>query len=169
VHLRQLIARIESIGPNLRWSPVPAREIDEFERRHALRLPDEYRLFIREVGIGPGLMPLGAYEDDGILATVVGDPARPFPHDDAWQLLGSYLRVADLDGVEDASEEMDAIYDEAEERMQDAILDDPSILRTDGFIPVADLGCREWAALITGVPAPDGKGEAPLRFRSGAP
>ncbi len=143
--LRALIADIDPAPP----APLSSDEIERFEARYRVRLPDEYRAVLTELGIGPDLLPLGAHEAHEYFKQIVGDPSQPFPHQDSFQLLDRFLDEQALEGVEDASPEMDAIYDEATERMDDAIFDDDSLLRTDGLIPVADLGCNEWVALIT--------------------
>jgi hypothetical protein len=67
--------------------PIPLSTIEEFEARHGISLPGDYRLFITEIGnggAGPyyGLFPFGQLEDrrswgEGDL---VGDVSQPFPH-----------------------------------------------------------------------------------------
>jgi hypothetical protein len=73
--------------------PLPDREVDDFEQRHGIELPAEYRAFVTRVGhggpgqyggTGPfyGLLPLDCWAEaliedgrDGILATPF--PTRP--------------------------------------------------------------------------------------------
>ena len=69
--VRNVLERMHSCDPNLagEWG-VPFRtepcltepEIDSWEAAHGIRLPHEYRLFLREVGNG-GLMAFSDYRD----------------------------------------------------------------------------------------------------------
>src|SRR4051794_40138647 len=65
--------------------------VEAFEDRHGLRLPDDYRAFITEVGnggAGPhyGLFPFGQQDDSFDLCSwdegdLIGDPSKPFRHE----------------------------------------------------------------------------------------
>ena len=77
--------------------PLPVSVIEAFEGRHGVSLPEDYRLFITEVGdggAGPyyGLLPFGKDDDDRDWegGGLVGDPGRPFPHTTAWNLPDSF-------------------------------------------------------------------------------
>jgi hypothetical protein len=77
-------------------NPVLAkRDVVAFEQRHGIRLPEEYRGFLTNVGnggAGPyyGLFPLGIMDDNWGHAAwqegvdLVGILREPFPHTDAW-------------------------------------------------------------------------------------
>ena len=77
--------------------PIPVSTIEEFEARHGIRLPDDYRHFVTEIGnggAGPyyGLFPFGQ-QDDGLSweqGDLIGDVAQPFPHVEAWNLPVSF-------------------------------------------------------------------------------
>jgi hypothetical protein len=60
--------------------------VREYEERHSLQLPADYRTFLLQVGnggAGPcyGLYPLGFFAD-----YQVGDLSKPFPHTAAWNV-----------------------------------------------------------------------------------
>jgi hypothetical protein len=70
--------------------PLPVSVIEEFEQRHGVSLPEDYRRFVTEIGnggAGPyyGLFPFGQ-QDDGFVycawetGGLVGDFSQPFPH-----------------------------------------------------------------------------------------
>ena len=77
--------------------PIPVSTIEEFEARHGIRLPDDYRHFVTEIGnggAGPyyGLFPFGEL-DEGLSweqGDLIGDVAQPFPHVEAWNLPVSF-------------------------------------------------------------------------------
>src|SRR4051794_33564113 len=77
--------------------PQPVAVIEAFEERHGVSLPEDYRLFITEVGnggAGPhyGLLPFGKDDDDRDWegGGLVGDPSKPFPHAAAWNVSESF-------------------------------------------------------------------------------
>lgn len=120
-------------------------EVLEFERVHAVRLPEEYRAFLMCVGkggAGPGygVFDLGEcdegfefrawHEGDGF----VGSLRLPFPHAAAWN---------DLSGMpDDALSDTDAA---AYERQREAF-EAGYYAPLDGAIPICHLGCalRQW-------------------------
>jgi hypothetical protein len=132
---------------------LPEAEVAAFERAHGIRLPEDYRRFLTEVGnggAGPhyGLFPLGWHlamrslepwrAGDGS----VGIPSQPFRHSRRWN------RVAgkpDEDAV--PASEYDAAMDEWQVAYFDCRL-------MDGAVPLANLGCglSEWL-VVTGLEA----------------
>src|SRR4051794_12354995 len=80
--------------------PLPVAVIQAFEVRHRVRLPEDYRLFITEIGnggAGPycGLLPFGKDDDDRDWegGGLVGDLSKPFPHTTAWNLPEAFWGV----------------------------------------------------------------------------
>lgn len=137
---------LESDAAEFRCSAVMTEaEVREFERAHAVRLPEEYRAFLMCVGrggAGPGygVFDLGEcdagfefrawHEGDGF----VGALRRPFPHATAWN---------DMRGMpEDALSETDA----AAYEVQRAAFEEGYFAPLDGAIPICHLGCalRQW-------------------------
>ncbi len=120
-------------------------EVLEFERAHAVRLPEEYRAFLMAVGkggAGPGygVFDLGEcdegfdfrawHEGDGFVGTL----RLPFPHTAVWN---------DLAGMPaDALSDSDA----AEYERQRAEFETGYFAPLDGAIPICHLGCalRQW-------------------------
>jgi hypothetical protein len=78
--------------------PLPAAEVEAFERKHSITLPDDYKYFLTQVGnggAGPfhGVLPLGewAFTDrlhkiDDPEWHIDGEPGQPFQHTQAWNL-----------------------------------------------------------------------------------
>lgn len=150
-------------------------EVLEFERAHAVRLPEEYRAFLMCVGkggAGPGygVFDLGEcdvgfdfrawHEGDGFVGTL----RLPFPHAAAWN---------DLAGMpEDALCETD----EAAYERQRAAFEAGYFAPLDGAIPICHLGCalRLWL-IVSGPEAghvwedrrADFEGLAPVQTRGG--
>ncbi|MBN8422178.1 MAG: SMI1/KNR4 family protein [Verrucomicrobia bacterium] len=137
---------LESDAAEFQCSAVMTEaEVLEFERAHAVRLPEEYRAFLMCVGrggAGPGygLFDLGEcdegfdfrawHEGDGF----VGALRLPFPHSAAWN---------DMRGMpEDALSETDA----AAYEVQRAAFEEGYFAPLDGAIPICHLGCalRQW-------------------------
>ena len=83
-------------GDGFEWNPVIAEDrVEAFERCHSIRLPSEYRDFLTQIGnggAGPyyGIFPLGTVDDNvtvrewNVNDNLVGDPAKPFRFDHAW-------------------------------------------------------------------------------------
>ena len=129
---------------------VTESEVERFEAEHGVRLPEDYRWFLTNVGnggIGPhhGLHPLGTM--DGASGDVVpwsdelvGPLSRPFPHSDAWN---------DLTGMPDfqralGDDRFEADLDLFDERYWGAE-------QVEGSVPICHLGCalRIWL-VVTG-------------------
>ena len=133
--------------------PLPIAVVEAFEGRHGVSLPEDYRLFITEIGdggAGPcyGVLPFGKDDDDHDWegGGLVGDPSRPFPHTGAWNLPQSFW-----DGEPDPPpgtppEEEDRLM-EAWDRELEAYYWNPAIM--DGAIPICHLGCayRQWLVI----------------------
>jgi len=127
--------------------PLPEPEVAAFEMAHRIRLPDEYRRFLVDVGnggAGPyyGLFKLGERMDLRDLCSwtendgVVGVPAEPFPHSGAWN---------DLSGAPTEDDEEDVSYDQLMEEFEDRYF---SPHHMNGAIPIADLGCAHGHWLV---------------------
>ena len=70
-------------------APLSERTVRDYERRHGVTLPDQYRRFVTEVGdggAGPnyGLFRLRDVFEEPWLGR--GDPTKPFRHTHAWNL-----------------------------------------------------------------------------------
>lgn len=126
------------------WPPVAEAEVRAFERRHSIKLPDEYREFLTKLGnggAGPsyGILPLAVYDDRDLDPEVnegmIGDLAAPFPHADAWNADKTYWgRRPDID------EDEEAYYDWREEyTTNDQIA---------GSLPVCHEGCGFFFLLV---------------------
>lgn len=70
--------------------PIELSTIEQFEARHGISLPGDYRLFITEIGNGgagpyDGLLPFGEAEEGRSWeeSYLIGDVSQPFPHIDA--------------------------------------------------------------------------------------
>ena len=130
--------------------PVSEATVREFETKHAIQLPQDYRRFLLEVGnggAGPyyGLFKLGEAdsgfghsswtEGDGF----VGDLSEPFPHTEAWN---------DLNGKPDDESENEEIYEEQLTSFEERYFASANI---NGAIPICHLGCalRQWL-IVTG-------------------
>jgi hypothetical protein len=71
--------------------PLDGAEIEAFEIEHGIRLPEDYRFFITEIGnggAGPayGLFPFACFEEGRRLSEYVEDLGKPFSHVEAWNL-----------------------------------------------------------------------------------
>lgn len=131
------------------------RQIKKIESKYGMRLPDDYRHFISNVGnggAGPyhGLFKLGEH-DDGFSFTkwdkgyLLGDPSAPFKYKRRWNLPKSFWNK---EPDESTLEEDD--YDDAMDRWNELEEQEywrPSIM--DGAIPICHLGCayRQWLVI----------------------
>ena len=147
----------------------------EFEAKHAIQLPQDYRCFLMEVGnggAGPhyGLFKLGETdsgwghtswaEGDGF----VGDLSESFPHTEAWN---------DLTGEPDRERQNDETYERKLTVFEGRYFDSANV---NGAIPICHLGCalRQWL-IVTGPEAgnvwfddrADQKGIYPLTGKTG--
>ncbi|MEU7419914.1 SMI1/KNR4 family protein [Streptomyces antibioticus] len=145
--------------------PLTEAQLTDLETQLGVRLPEEYRSFLREVGaggVGPayGLFPVRRvdgrwrWEGDGADLADLTLLSHPFPEhgpdpETVAALLAErpdeeeYADRDDLDAFDDA-------YEAWEERWYEGPLFAPE--RTAGAIPICHLGCaqREWL-VVTGV------------------
>lgn len=127
--------------------PIPETEVVEFERRHRITLPEDYRQFVTCVGnggAGPfyGVFPLGQMDDNFDLQDwqeedgLVGVLSEPFPLSEEWN---------DLTAMPDAEQ---ADTDELEYEKQMEAFDQRywSASLVNGAIPICHEGCaiRIW-------------------------
>lgn len=136
--------------------PLPEPMIAEFEDKHRIQLPSEYRHFIGQIGnggAGPyyGLFRLGEMDDGFAFSTwqdsqFVGKLCVPWPHRNRWNLSDAEFEAFDerwnaLDGNADAQERATEEFDQ---RYWDCAL-------VNGAIPICHHGCalRDWL-VVTG-------------------
>jgi len=124
---------------------LAAAEILAFEQKHAIRLPEEYRAFLQEVGNGGSeLFPLGEMDEGFDVRpwqegdAFIGRLAAPFPYTAAWNDLTGY---PEYDKAKEHDEQWLAGY----ERKLDAF-ELRYWVPLNGAIPIAELGCaiRLW-------------------------
>jgi len=155
--------------------PLSEATVREFEKKHAIQLPQDYRCFLLEVGnggAGPyyGLFRLGETdsgwghsswaEGDGF----VGDLSKPFPHTEAWN---------DLTGKPHDENENEEIYEQQVTAFEERYFTSANV---NGAIPICHIGCalRQWL-IVTGPEAgnvwcddrADWKGLFPLIGKTG--
>jgi hypothetical protein len=121
--------------------------VSQFEQRHSIRLPEDYRQFLIEIGnggAGPhyGVFRLGEMDNGWKLRRwregdgFIGDLSAPFPHTRRWNKRPRLPRVdEDHPDFEKHMEEYDRIYW------------DPA--NVNGAIPLCNLGCalRVWLVI----------------------
>jgi hypothetical protein len=132
--------------------PVPEALIDAFEDRHRLRLPEDYRYFMTQIGSGGagpfwGGFPFGMQDrghefgplEDGFL----GDLSAVFPHDGPWNLPESFWEKRSQIPPDATPEEQHRIYEECD-RLDGEHYWNPQLMR--GAIPICHRGCalRQW-------------------------
>ena len=128
--------------------PLPIAEVEAFEKRYGIELPEDYRRIITEIGNGGRgpryeLFPLGEYRslDQAVFADHL---AEPFPHQDAWNLPSEFWeREPDYDGMTPEAEER------AEEEWDALLIEHygaPWIMA--GAMPISDLGCGSFEWLV---------------------
>jgi hypothetical protein len=129
--------------------PLPADELAAFEAKHKIALPEDYKLFITEIGnggAGPfyGLFPFG-HHDEGPwkIGVLVGDVGKPFPHTKAWNL-GDDFWAKEPDFSEALSDEESEQQSEKWNQLLSAKYWAPKVV--NGAIPICHLGCllRQW-------------------------
>ncbi|MEU6488169.1 SMI1/KNR4 family protein [Streptomyces sp. NPDC046887] len=147
-----------------RWAlegPLSGEELADLETGTGVRLPEEYRSFLLEVGAGGagpgyGLFPLrreeGRWrlEGDGADLADLSRLAEPFPeHGPDPELLAALLAECPEEEEFDDIEEFDEAYEAWDERWG-AVLFAPE--RTAGALVLSHLGCaqREWL-VVSGV------------------
>lgn len=161
--------------------PVDVAEIEAFESRHKIRLPEDYRHFITQIGNGGGgpyygLFPFG-HDDEGRWGEClpIGNLGQPFHHVEAWNLDDEFWKnVPDLP-KEIPEEEEDRIWEEWY-KVLEAKYWNPAIM--DGAIPICHLGCnlRQWLVVhghqrgyVWDDMRADNAGIAPVRDSDGKP
>ena len=133
--------------------PLSASVIEEFECRHRIKLPEDYRCFITEIGnggAGPcyGLFPFGQHDDSLGLRSwengdLLGDVSQPFPHVEAWNLPESFWEQEPEIPPGLPSEVEDRLWEEWDKVEQERYWN-PALM--NGAIPICHLGCalRQW-------------------------
>lgn len=128
--------------------PLHESDIVQFESEHRIRLPEDYRLFLSEIGnggAGPyyGVFKLGEMDDgfkhkrwkvnDGF----VGDLSKPFPNSDTWN---------DLPLFPDEQDDEDAYAAELD-AFDETYWDTRNV---NGAIPICHQGCayRNWLIIV---------------------
>lgn len=134
--------------------PLDVEVVEAFEAEHGIRLPDDYRLFITEIGnggAGPfyGLFPFG-HDDEGPwkAGALVGDVGKLFPHTEAWNLDNEFW-ANEPDPPESISEEEEDRLMEEWDKLLEAHYWNPAVV--NGAIPICHIGCalRQWL-VVTG-------------------
>jgi hypothetical protein len=165
--VHELLTKLERSDPrrkvfgsrvhDYRLYPVLARsEIEDFEAKHDVSLPADYKYFITEIGnggAGPyyGLFPFG-YNDSlrefckWSEGGLVGDLSAEFPHDDTWNLDDSFWQLMPDPGSDVSEAEEDRMM-EAWNRELEEHYWNPRIM--NGAIPICHLGCaiRQWLVI----------------------
>jgi hypothetical protein len=160
--------------------PIQGSTIEEFEAQHGIRLPDDYRYFITEIGnggAGPyyGLFPFGQQDDELSWeeGDLVGDVSRPFPHVEAWNLPESFWQQEPDISPDTPRDEEDRLW-EAWDKVEQKHYWNPAIM--NGAIPISHLGCalRQWLVVngeqkgfVWNDFRADHRGISPLRNESG--
>lgn len=89
-----------------RSTPVSAEAVEAYERRHGLRLPEAYRQWITQVGVGAGPF----YGLEGLDAEDLR-PGRPFPHEGPYEGAALPAGVDAIDGTALLSSQGCGYYD----------------------------------------------------------
>ena len=136
--------------------PVDANEISQFEEQNGIRLPDDYRFFITEIGNGGAGPAYGVFkfgeEDDGFdyckwsNGYLVGDLSKPFVHSESWNHTKEFWDKEPEISDELSEDEEDRLMEEWDSLLT-AEYWSPSVM--DGAIPVCHLGCaqRQWLVI----------------------
>jgi hypothetical protein len=125
--------------------PIELSTIEQFEARHGIRLPDDYRRFITEIGnggVGPndGLLPFGGAEEGRSWeeSDLIGDVSQPFPHIEAWNLPAAFWeQFPDISPDTPPEEEEKLLADW--DKLEFEHYFNPAIM--NGAIPICDRGC----------------------------
>jgi hypothetical protein len=126
-----------------------AEEVQAFEAKHGIMLPEDFHAFLTEIGnggAGPfyGLFPLGMFDgsgaglepwekDDG----TVGNLSEPFPHRQAWNLPEERFEHSDFDSDE---EEQTWVAELDRETWNPALM--------NGAFPICHHGCAYRTYLV---------------------
>ena len=136
--------------------PLPQSEIEAFETKHHVTLPEDYRQFIAEIGnggAGPyyGVFPFGEHDDSDDFCTwdkeyLVGDLSAKFPHQDKWNLPDSFWDKMPDPGPDISAEEEDLMMEVWDKQLEEHYWN-PKIM--NGAIPICHLGCnlRDWLVI----------------------
>lgn len=145
----KIVAKLAALGHRYELAPkLSMAELAEVEEQFGVKLPDDYRTFLLEVGSGGagpgyGLFPLGreggtwGWDGDGAILT--GDLRKPFPHTKEWNV--SFEELAE-------GEDEDA-YWARRDAWDDEVYWNPK--ETTGAICICHEGCaiRDWL-VVTG-------------------
>lgn len=125
--------------------PIELSTIEQFEARHGISLPDDYRLFITEIGNGGAgpyevLLPFGELADGRSWeeSDLVGDVSQPFPHVEAWNLPVTFWEQFPDISPNTPREEEEKLLAEWGKLEWEHYLN-PAIM--NGAIPICDRGC----------------------------
>jgi hypothetical protein len=144
----------------------------EFERRYSLRLPDDYRRFVIEVGNGGAGPYYGIHGLDELYETQEdywNDLSKPFPYRHQWAGPPDLLK---------AIEEADAYESGDEDRRGELIDEYWRLASRDGSINICDYGCNLRFLLIVKGPelariwfdaTPDLAGYSPVAINPAPP
>ncbi len=137
--------------------PVAQSEIAAFEAEHKVTLPEDYRVFLTEIGnggAGPcyGLFRFGEHDDnaDGFRSwqdgDLVGDLSAEFVHTEAWNLPEAFWEHAPDVGVDIPQDEEDRLYEAWDRELREHYWN-PRIM--NGAIPLCHRGCglRQWLVI----------------------
>lgn len=157
--LKKLDTECKAFGAKaFRYEVLPAlseTQVQAIESQYGVRLPDEYRSFLLEVGAGGagpsyGLFPLveegGEWTWDGDGAVLTGDLGIPFPHVEAWSMEDSPIWDAYPD---EEDPDYDTLYDAWYEEFVEAYWHEKW---TTGAICICHHGCASRAWLVVSGP-----------------
>jgi len=127
--------------------PLPATEVEAFERKYGITLPEDYKYFLTEVGnggAGPfyGVIPLGEWDFKEDVR-----PGQPLVHVQAWDLPDS-IREQEPDLEPKMSPEEEDRLMEKWDKLRDAAYSNVM----DGALPICDRGCGFFQRLVVNGP-----------------
>jgi hypothetical protein len=162
--------------------PLPVSVVEAFETRHGVTLPEDYRLFLTQIGdggAGPyyGVLPFGKDDDDRDWegGGLVGDPSKPFLHVTAWNLPVSFWGGEPYPPPGTAPGVEDGLWEAWDKVLEDRYWN-PAIM--NGAIPICHKGCalRQWLVIhgeqrgfVWNDHRVDNAGIAPVLSESGEP
>ena len=137
--------------------PVAHSDVAAFEAKYNVTLPDDYRVFITEIGnggAGPyyGLFPFGEHDDnaDGTRpwqdGDLVGDLSAAFVHADAWNVPQSFWEKSPDVGADTSPDDEDVLWEAWDEELKEHYWN-PTVM--NGAIPLCHRGCalRQWLVI----------------------
>ncbi|MEZ6143365.1 MAG: SMI1/KNR4 family protein [Zavarzinella sp.] len=136
--------------------PLPIQQIQEFEAKYGVKLPEDYREFITEIGnggAGPyyGVFRFGEHDDFRDFQSweggyLVGDLSAEFQHQMEWNLPTSFWAKLPDPGPSTPIEEEDRMMEEWDKELNEHYWN-PKIM--NGAIPICHLGCaiRHWLVI----------------------